>query len=94
MADILGPRTRLNARLHGIEYTSDNMAAVSFEIFSGGHRLDDKTRFRALVCLGVALNGRGRTDYERIVADAARRLARDLSQMATEIVETHGPEQA
>lgn len=92
MADslpVLAPRTRLQARLHGIEYTSGNVAAVTFEIWSVDHLMEDKSRFRTLVCLGVKLNGRGRTDYEGIVAEAARKLARDLSQMATDITETH-----
>ena len=54
------------------------------------YKIEEQERFSALVRLGVELNGRTRTDYEKIVAEAARRLARDFSHMATDLAETHG----
>ena len=81
----------LYIRLQSVEYPRDKSAAVvSFEIFSNGH--PTRVRPHARLRYEVVLNGRGRDDYEQIVATAADRLVAHLKRCARSLTTRHLPD--
>ncbi len=81
----------LHVRLRSVEYPLDKAAAVvSFEMFSNGH--PTQVRPHALLRYEVVLNGRGRDDYEQIVATAADRLVAHLKRCARSLTKRHLPD--
>lgn len=83
----LRSKNMLRIRLGGIEYPdAQSVAVVTFELFTAdGNQRESVVAVRC----EVALNGRGRTDYEQIVATAAERVASRLERAAHVLTKAH-----